>query len=82
MIIKLSQHCILKAYPDSFRSNNYLKINYEKGKLTMEIYSLGSEQGDPNPHRIYKLKGGLMFPIIKNNDNIIKYTLLVNEKWI
>ena len=150
-IIKLSQHCILKAYPDSFRSNNYdiikcwrcgcqiaalniqaleddftlfnniffyqnkkcgyvlkpqrlldkdiiinnktpngkiefkiiscynlLKlmeskedIIYEKGKLTIEIYSLGSEQGDLNPHRIYKLKGGQMFPIIKNSDNII-----------
>ena len=158
-IIKLSQHCILKAYPDSFRSNNYdiikcwrcgcqiaalniqalvndftlfnniffyqnkkcgyvlkpqrlldkdiiinnktpngkiefkiiscynlLKlmeskedIIYEKGKLTMEIYSLGSEQGDLNPHRIYKLKGGLMFPIIKDNDNIIKYPIYEND---
>ena len=158
-IIKLSQHCILKAYPDSFRSNNYdiikcwrcgcqiaalniqaleddftlfnniffyqnkkcgyvlkpqrlldkdiiinnktpngkiefkiiscynlLKlmeskedIIYEKGKLTMEIYSLGSEQDDLNPHRIYKLKGGLMFPIIKDNDNIIKYPIYEND---
>ena len=158
-IIKLSQHCILKAYPDSFRSNNYdiikcwrcgcqiaalniqaleddftlfnniffyqnkkcgyvlkpqrlldkdiiinnktpngkiefkiiscynlLKlmeskedIIYEKGKLTMEIYSLGSEQDDINPHRIYKLKGGLMFPIIKDNDNIIKYPIYEND---
>jgi len=158
-IIKLSQHCILKAYPDSFRSNNYdiikcwrcgcqiaalniqaleddftlfnniffyqnkkcgyvlkpqrlldkdiiinnktpngkiefkiiscynlLKlmeskedIIYEKGKLTMEIYSLGSEQDDLNPHRIYKLKGGLMFPIIKDNDTIIKYPIYEND---
>ena len=158
-IIKLSQHCILKAYPDSFRSNNYdiikcwrcgcqiaalniqaleddftlfnniffyqnkkcgyvlkpqrlldkdiiinnktpngkiefkiiscynlLKlmeskedIIYEKGKLNMEIYSLGSEQDDLNPHRIYKLKGGLMFPIIKDNDNIIKYPIYEND---
>ena len=158
-IIKLSQHCILKAYPDSFRSNNYdiikcwrcgcqiaalniqaleddftlfnniffyqnkkcgyvlkpqrlldkdiiinnktpngkiefkiiscynlLKlmeskedIIYEKGKLTMEIYSLGSEQDDLNPHRIYKLKGGLLFPIIKDNDNIIKYHIYEND---
>ena len=158
-IIKLSQHCILKAYPDSFRSNNYdiikcwrcgcqiaalniqaleddftlfnniffyqnkkcgyvlkpqrlldkdiiinnktpngkiefkiiscynlLKlmeskedIIYEKGKLTMEIYSLGSEQDDLNPHRIYKLKGGLLFPIIKDNDNIIKYPIYEND---
>ena len=46
-------------------------IIYEKGNLTVEIYSLGSEQGDLNPHRIYKLKGGQMFPIIKNSDNII-----------
>ena len=158
-IIKLSQHCILKAYPDSFRSNNYdiikcwrcgcqiaalniqaleddftlfnniffyqnkkcgyvlkpqrlldkdiiinnktpngkiefkiiscynlLKlmeskedIIYEKGKLNMEIYSLGSEQDDLNPHRIYKLKGGLLFPIIKDNDNIIKYPIYEND---
>ena len=54
-------------------------IIYEKGKLTMEIYSLGSEQDDLNPHRIYKLKGGLMFPIIKDNDNIIKYPIYEND---
>ena len=146
-IIKLSQHCILKAYPDSFNSNNYdiikcwrcgcqacalniqaleddftlfnfvfffqnrrcgyvlkpkklldpnilidyeksyyklrmkiisvynlLKLIetsedalYEKGKVTMEIYSLGSEEDNNNPHQIYELSCGLMFPIIMNN---------------
>ena len=158
-IIKLSQHCILKAYPDSFRSNNYdiikcwrcgcqiaainiqalendftlfnkvfffqnkkcgyvLKPNrllekkiilnnkkanssiefkviscynllkllevkedilYEKGKLQMEIYALGSEQDDLNPHRIFKLKGGLMFPIIMDNEINIKYLIYEDE---
>ena len=158
-IIKLSQHCILKAYPNSFRSENYdiikcwrcgcqiaainiqalendftlfnkvfflqnkkcgyvlkpsylldtnIKLNntmpnssiefkiiscynllkliegnenllYEKGKLTMEIYSLGSEKDDLNPHRAYKLKGGLMFPIIKENDSVSKYPIYEDE---
>ena len=52
---------------------------YEKGKLTMEIYSLGSEKDDLNPHRAYKLKGGLMFPIIKENDSVIKYPIYEDE---
>ena len=158
-IIKLSQHCMLKAYPDSFSSENYdiikcwrcgcqiaainiqalendftlfnkvffyqnrrcgyiLKPNrlldkniivnnktisstiefkiiscynllqllesnddilYEKGKLRMEIYSLGSEQDDLNPHRIYKLKGGLMFPVIMENEKEIKYPIVEDE---
>ena len=157
-IIKLSQHCILKAYPDSFNSENYdvikcwrcgcqiaainiqalendftlfnkvffyqnkkfgyvlkpnklldkdIKIDnktpnskiefkilscynllklletnedilYERGKLRMEIYSLGSEQDDHNPHKIYKLKGGLMFPVIENNE-VIKYPIFEDE---
>ena len=147
-IIKLSQHCILKAYPDSFISSNYdiikcwrcgcqaaavniqaleddftlfntvffyqnrrcgyvlkhsklldskiiidyeksfynlkmkilscynlwklIELNediiYEKAKLQMEIYSLGSEEDDKNPHIKYELKGGLMFPVIIGND--------------
>ena len=146
-IIKLSQHCILKAYPDSFNSNNYDVIKcwrcgcqaaalniqaleddftlfnfvfffqnrrcgyvlkpkklldpkvlidyeksyfklrmkiisiynliklietsedamYEKGKVTMEIYSLGSEEDNNNPHQKYELSCGLMFPVILNN---------------
>ena len=158
-IIKLSQHCMLKAYPNSFSSENYdiikcwrcgcqiaainiqalendftlfnkvffyqnrrcgyiLKPNrlldkniivnnktisstiefkiiscynllqllesnddilYEKGKLRMEIYSLGSEQDDLNPHRIYKLKGGLMFPVIMENEKEIKYPIVEDE---
>ena len=147
-IIKLSQHCILKAYPDSFTSANYdiikcwrcgcqaaalniqaleddftlfntvffyqnkkcgyvlkpyklldpkilidyerayynlkmkilacsnllklIEMNedvlYEKGKLQMEIYSLGSDNDDKNQHIKYELKGGLMFPVIKGNE--------------
>ena len=146
-ILKLSQHCILKAYPNSFNSDNYdiikcwrcgcqaaalniqaleddftlfnivffyqnrkcgyvlkplkllkeydmfeqqtsyytltmqiisiynlLKLMescedaiYQKGKLLMEIYSLGSEGDDNNPHQIYELNCGLMFPIIVGN---------------
>ena len=148
-IIKLSQHCILKAYPDSFTSANYdiikcwqcgcqaaalniqaleddytlfntvfffqnrkcgyvlkplklldskiiidyeksyyslkmkilscynllklIELNedilYEKAKLQMEIYSLGSDNDDKNPHIKYELKGGLMFPTISGNDS-------------
>ena len=147
-IIKLSQHCILKAYPDSFTSANYdiikcwrcgcqaaalniqaleddftlfntvffyqnrkcgfvlkpsklldpkiiidyerslytlkmkliscynlfklMEMNedsfYEKGKLQIEIYSLGSDDDDKNPHQKYELKGGLVFPTIIRND--------------
>ena len=146
-ILKLSQHCILKAYPNSFNSDNYdiikcwrcgcqaaalniqaleddftlfnivffyqnrkcgyvlkplklLKENdicdheksyyrltmqiisvynllklmessedaiYQKGKVFMEIYSLGSEGDDNNPHHFYELKCGLMFPVIVDN---------------
>ena len=146
-IVKLSQHCILKAYPDSFNSDNYdiikcwrcgcqaaalniqaleddftlfnnvffyqnrkcgyvLKPNklldpktkvdtnksnytlkmkiisvvnllkliessedalYERGKMYMEIYSLGSEGDDSNPHHRYKLSCGLVFPVIMDN---------------
>ena len=157
-IIKLSQHCILKAYPDSFSSENYdiikcwrcgcqiaainiqalendftlfnkvffyqnkkcgyvLKPNrlldkniiidktpnskiefkilscynllklleaneeilYERGKIKMEIYPLGSEKDDLNPHKIYKLKGGLMFPVILENNDEIKYQIYEDE---
>ena len=157
-IIKLSQHCILKAYPDSFSSENYdiikcwrcgcqiaainiqalendftlfnkvffyqnkkcgyvLKPNrlldkniiidktpnskiefkilscynllklleaneeilYERGKIKMEIYPLGSEKDDLNPHKIYKLKGGLMFPVIIENNDEIKYQIYEDE---
>ena len=147
-IIKLSQHCILKAYPDSFTSANYdiikcwrcgcqaaavniqaleddftlfnivfffqnrkcgyvlkppklldpkvlidyerakynLKMKilscynllklfelnedelYQNGRIQMEIYSLGSEKDDKNPHMKYELKGGLMFPVILENN--------------
>ena len=146
-IIKLSQHCILKAYPDSFNSNNYdiikcwrcgcqaaalniqaleddftlfnivffyqnrkcgyvlkpkklldpkIKIDYDKskyslkmkiisiynllklfessedalyeqGRLSMEIYSLGSEGDDNNLHYKFDLGCGLMFPVIMEN---------------
>ena len=147
-IIKLSQHCLLKAYPDSFSSSNYdiikcwrcgcqasalniqaleddftlfntvffyqnrkcgyvlkppklldpkIVIDYErsnynlkmkilscynllkliemreeaiynKGKIQMEIYTLGSDNDDKNPHQKYDLKGGLMFPVINKNE--------------
>ena len=147
-IIKLSQHCLLKAYPDSFSSANYdiikcwrcgcqaaalniqaleddftlfntvffyqnrkcgyvlkpsklldpkividyersnynLKMKilscynllkliemreeaiYEKGKIQMEIYTLGSDNDDKNPHQKYDLKGGLLFPVINKNE--------------
>ena len=146
-MLKLSQHCILKAYPNSFNSNNYdiikcwrcgcqsaalniqaleddftlfnkvfffqnrkcgyvvkpaklldpntkietnrtyysikmkiisvynlLKLIessedavYEKKKCQMEIYSLGAEGDDDNPHHKYELSCGLVFPVIMNN---------------
>ena len=40
----------------------------KKKKLQIEIYSLGSEHDDKNPHFYYELKGGLMFPVINGND--------------
>ena len=52
---------------------------YEKGKLTMEIYSLGSEKDDLVPHKIYKLKGGLMFPVITDNDKKIKIPIYEDQ---
>ena len=158
-IIKLSQHCLLKAYPDSFDSTNYdiikcwrcgcqaaavniqaleddftlfntvffyqnrkcgfvlkpprlldpnttfkyeqsthtlkmkiiscynllklIEMNedvlYEKGKLTMEIYSLGGEKDDKNPHKKYELEDGLMFPVIKDNDVSIDIPIYEDE---
>ena len=158
-IIKLSQHCILKAYPDSFNSDNYdiikcwrcgcqaaalniqaleddytlfnnvfffqnkrcgyvvkpkkllnkniqvdyekpncslemkiisiynlLKLIetgedalYEKGKLYMEIYALGSEEDNKIEHIKYELKCGLMFPIIKDNDHSINIPIYEDE---
>jgi len=158
-IVKLSQHCLLKAYPDSFDSTNYdiikcwrcgcqaaalniqaleddftlfnkvffyqnrkcgfvlkpsrlldpntkfkyeessytLKIKiiscynllkliemnedalYEKAKLSMEIYSLGGEKDDKNPHKKYELKGGLMFPVIMDNDLSIEMPIYEDE---
>ena len=158
-IIKLSQHCILKAYPDNFDSTNYdvikcwrcgcqaaalniqaleddftlfnlvffyqnrkcgyvlkparlldpkvlvdyektfytlkmkviscynlyklMEMNedlfYEKGKLMMEIYSLGSENDDKNPHMKYKLQGGLMFPVILENELSIEMPIYEDE---
>ena len=156
-IIKLSQHCVLKAYPDSFSSANYdiikcwrcgcqaasiniqaleddftlyntvffyqnrkcgyvlkpskllnpnpiidnaksfyflkmkiiscynlmklIEMNeeiiYEKKKLQIEIYSLGSEHDDKNPHHYYELNGGLIFPVIKGND--VTYDIPIYE---
>ena len=158
-IIKLSQHCILKAYPDSFTSANYdiikcwrcgcqaaavniqaleddftlfnivfffqnrkcgyvlkppklldpkviigyeranynLKMKilsvynlfklfesnenalYENGRIQMEIYSLGSENDDKNPHMKYELKGGLMFPSILDNDLSFDFPIYEDE---
>ena len=159
-IIRLSQHCILKAYPNSFNSDNYdiikcwrcgcqaaalniqaleddftlfnivffyqnrkcgfvlkpkkllepnpslsndksyytLKMKiisiynllkliesnnedaiYKKGKLYMEIYSLGSEGDDNNPHKIYELGGGLLFPIIVNNKYAFEMPIYEDE---
>ena len=158
-IIKLSQHCILKAYPDSFTSANYdiikcwrcgcqaaalniqaleddytlfntvfffqnrkcgyvlkplklldskiiidyeksyyslkmkilscynllklIELNedilYEKAKLQMEIYSLGSDNDDKNPHIKYELKGGLMFPTISGNDSAFEIPIYEDE---
>ena len=157
-IIKLSQHCLLKAYPDSFSSGNYdiikcwrcgcqiaainiqsleddftlfnkvffyqnkkcgyvlkpyrlldypiiidnepnylLEIKiiscynllkliesneevlYEKGKIYMELYSLGSEEDDANPHLKYELGGGLMFPFFLNKDTSYKFPIYEYE---
>ena len=157
-IIKLSQHCVLKAYPSSFNSDNYdiikcwrcgcqaaslniqaleddftlfntvffyqnrkcgyvlkpkrlldpsiiidnEKSNYtlkmkiisiynlinlienediffEKGKLYMEIYSLGAEGDDKNPHQRYQLSGGFIFPIIMNNSNDLEFPIYEEE---
>ena len=158
-ILKLSQHCVLKAYPSSFSSKNYDiikcwlcgcqiaalniqaleddytlfntvffyqnkkcgfvlkpqklldsncefnndKANYvlkleiiscynlinllelneetliEKSNLSIEIYSLGSEKDDKNPHKKFELKGGLMFPEISKDKNKIEYEIPIYE---
>ena len=159
-ILKLSQHCVLKAYPSSFSSKNYdiikcwlcgcqiaalniqaLEDDYtlfnkiffyqnkncgfvlkpqklldpncelnndksyyalkmkiiscynltnllelsddaliEKSNLNIEIYSLGSEKDDKNPHKKFEIKGGLMFPEINNDKNKIEYKIPIYEK--
>ena len=158
-IIKLSQHCILKAYPDSFNSDNYdiikcwrcgcqaaalniqaleddftlfnivffyqnRKCGYvlkpkkllepnivnnnkksfcflemkiiscfyllklidtneenlnENGKLTMEIYPLGSEEDDSAPHKKFTLSCGLLFPVIMGNRYNFKMPIYEDE---
>ena len=158
-ILKLSQHCVLKAYPTSFSSKNYDiikcwlcgcqiaalniqaleddytlfntvffyqnskcgfvlkpqkllnpncelnndKANYilklkiiscynlinlleleddekiEKSTLNIEIYSLGSEKDDKNPHKKFEVKGGLMFPEIGKDKNKIEYEIPIYE---
>ena len=159
VILRLSQHCLLKAYPDSFYSTNYdiikcwrcgcqaaavniqaleddftlfnivffyqnrkcgfvlkpprlldpkakfkyeessytlkmkiiscynllklIEMNedalYEQAKLAMEIYTLGGEKDDKNPHKKYELNGGLMFPVIMNNDVSIEMPIYEDE---
>jgi len=158
-ILKLSQHCVLKAYPTSFSSRNYdiikcwlcgcqiaalniqaleddytlfntvffwqnkrcgfvlkpdklLNPNFElnkdednyvlklkiiscynlvnllekgedaiieKANLQIEIYSLGSDNDDKNPHKKFDIKGGLMFPEI-NDKHKIEYEIPIYEK--
>ena len=158
-ILRLSQHCLLKAYPDSFYSTNYdiikcwrcgcqaaavniqaleddftlfnivffyqnrkcgfvlkpprlldpkakfkyeessytlkmkiiscynllklIEMNedalYEQAKLAMEIYTLGGEKDDKNPHKKYELNGGLMFPVIMDNDVSIEMPIYEDE---
>ena len=50
-------------------------VNNEK--LTIEIYSLGSEYDDKNKHKKYEIKGGLMFPEIYKNK--IEYNAPIYE---
>ena len=52
---------------------------YDKGKLQLEIYSLGSDNDDKNPHKKYELKGGLMFPVINNNEMSFDIPIYENE---
>ena len=51
----------------------------EKGNLSIEIYTLGSEKDDKNPHKKFEIKGGLMFPEI-NEKNKIEYKVPIFEK--
>ena len=46
------------------------KPNYS-GKLCVEIYSLGTENDDKYPHKRMELRGGMVFPNIVGNDEIL-----------
>ena len=46
------------------------KKNYS-GKLYVEIYSLGYTKDDKFPKKKIKLKGGMVFPVIKRGDEVV-----------
>ena len=46
------------------------EINYE-GKISVEVYSKGCDNDDLFPHKKYKLIGGLVFPNIVNNEELL-----------
>jgi hypothetical protein len=46
------------------------KPNY-KGKLIVEIYSLGNEIDDKFPHKKYELRGGMVFPNIVGAEELL-----------
>ena len=50
--------------------SNEKKINYN-GKLYVEIYSLGFMNDDEFPKKKIKLKGGMVFPVIDGDDQVI-----------
>ena len=50
--------------------SNEKKINYN-GKLYVEIYSLGFINDDEFPKKKIKLKGGMVFPVIDGDDQVI-----------
>ena len=50
--------------------NDEKKINYA-GKLTVEIYSLGFINDDNFPKKKIKLKGGMVFPVIDEGEEMI-----------
>ena len=46
------------------------EINYQ-GKIIVEVYSKGCDSDDNYPHKKYKLVGGLVFPNILQNEQLL-----------
>ena len=66
--MKICSFYNLSKLIDNIENN---EINYS-GKITVEIYSKGCENDDNFHHKKYKLNGGLVFPNLLENEELLQ----------